>query len=445
MTHVDNTIDYMDQASFLGMRALGHGPVIQWIWIYSHELDFDGLRRFHHNLGRGLLGRRIEVSPLPFGRHRWIADPQPSDIEIAPDAIPRADVPDWLDARALLSIDPERGPAFRLSVQPLTEGGAAVTLVASHTVVDGVGLVIAVTEAASGATRDLPYPPAESRAKRQALKEDWRAFLRCVPEMVRSAAAAVQVARNNRDSLAPGSRKAAGPQLGDPDRVVTVPAVTVHIDVDQWDRQADLLGGTPNSLFHGFTARLGYNLGWTTASGSVNLVVPVNERRPHDDNRGNALTGVTMAVDPEQVTADLTGVRAAFKAALAGLGEARHELLAPLPLTPLVPKGVARRLEGLVRGDRVVGSSNVADMDPMANRPDGTDAEWFAARMAERLTAADLRHADGVFYPVVAGRINGRVFMTIGYSNAEASTTRKQLMDTVRRTLDDLGLSGIVE
>ena len=27
---VDNTIDYMDQASFLGLRARGRDPLIQW-------------------------------------------------------------------------------------------------------------------------------------------------------------------------------------------------------------------------------------------------------------------------------------------------------------------------------------------------------------------------------------------------------------------------------
>ena len=155
MTDVDNTIDYMDQASFLGVRALGHGPVIQWNWIYSHEVDLDGLQRFHDNLGRGLLGRRVEVSPLPFGRHRWISGSGSRGIEIAAAPIPRADVPAWFDAQALLPIDAEHGPTYRVSVQPVAEGGAAVSLLASHTVVDGVGLVIAVTEAASGVTRDL--------------------------------------------------------------------------------------------------------------------------------------------------------------------------------------------------------------------------------------------------------------------------------------------------
>lgn len=450
---MDNTIDYMDQASFLGLRALGHGPVIQWIWIYSHEVDLDGLRRFHRNLGRGLMGRRIEVSPLPFGRHRWVSDPGPADIEIAPAAIPRADIADWLGRQSLLPIDPEHGPVFRLSVQPISEGGAAVTLVASHTVVDGVGLVIAVTEAATGVTRDLPYPPPGSRTKRQARQQDWRAFRRSVPEMANSVLAAVRVARNNRGELSPaqapgpGGRSPGGGSSsgGSSSGAVVVPAVTVHVDIEQWDRRSNELGGTPNSLFHGFTTRLGYNLGWLASDGMVKLSVPVNDRRPTDDNRGNALTGVTMTADPNQVTTDLTGVRASLKSALAGLGEARHELLAPLPLTPLVPRAAARRLEGLVRGDKVVGSSNVSDMDPMANRPDGTDAEWFAARMAERLTADDLQRSGGVFFPVVSGRINGRVYLSIGFTDATASTTRERLTQVARDTLADLGLSGTVE
>jgi len=89
---MDNTLDYIDQASFLGLRALGHGPVIQFSWIYGHDVDLDALRRFHHNLGRGLLGRRIQRSPLPFGRHRWIAWPGPADIAVEAAALPRSEV-----------------------------------------------------------------------------------------------------------------------------------------------------------------------------------------------------------------------------------------------------------------------------------------------------------------------------------------------------------------
>ena len=52
---MDNTLAYIDQASFLGLRALGHGPVIQFTWMYGRAVDLDALRRFHRNLGHGIL------------------------------------------------------------------------------------------------------------------------------------------------------------------------------------------------------------------------------------------------------------------------------------------------------------------------------------------------------------------------------------------------------
>ena len=57
---------------FAQHHAIGRNLVIQCVWVYEHAIDFDGLRRFHHNLGYGLLGRRIERSPLPFARYRWV-------------------------------------------------------------------------------------------------------------------------------------------------------------------------------------------------------------------------------------------------------------------------------------------------------------------------------------------------------------------------------------
>ncbi|SKV18884.1 Fatty acyl-AMP ligase FadD28 and polyketide synthase [Mycobacteroides abscessus subsp. abscessus] len=55
----------------------------QMVWIYERDIDTDRLRRFHANLGRGLFGRRIQRSRLPFGRHRWVRDPacHPIDVE----------------------------------------------------------------------------------------------------------------------------------------------------------------------------------------------------------------------------------------------------------------------------------------------------------------------------------------------------------------------------
>ena len=443
MSNVDTTIDYMDQASFLGLRALGHAPVIQWTWIYRRDVDLDGLRRFHHNLGRGLLGRRIERSPLPFGRHRWITCRGPADIAIASEPRSNRDVQAWLDEQAALPIDPEHGPSWRLALLPLIEGGAVVTLVASHTVVDGVGLVIAVTEAATGITRDLDYPAAGSRTKRQALLEDSRAVVRDVPGMAKSLLSTVKMAGKNRADIVSKKPRATSAVV-EPTRTVIVPAVTVHVDIGQWDERAASLGGTANSLSLGLAARLGYRLNWLAEDGSVTISVPVNERLP-EDNRGNALTAVTLIADPHTVTTDLTGVRSGLKTALTDLADTRNELLAALPLTPLVPRSAARRVEGLVLKSKVIGSSHVGDLDPAANRPDGTDADSFAARMAEHITSDHLRRVGGIFFPLVAGRVHGEVWVSIGFCNADGTTTREQLTEVAVRTLADFRMTGTVE
>lgn len=440
---MDNTLDYIDQASFLGLRALGHGPVIQFIWIYSHDVDLDALRRFHRNLGRGLLGRRVERSLLPFGRHRWIAWPGPADLPVAATVVPRDEVYAWFDAQAALPIDPEYGPPWRLAVQPIAEGGAAVSLVMSHTIADGVGAKIAVTDAAQGIERDLGYPVGGRSAKLPALLEDSRQIIVSVPEMVKAAVALARLTRDRRDEMSsPVRETTAGPEASN--GPVVMPMITVYAPAQEWDGRAGELGGTPTALFIALTCRLGGRLGWTDSDGRVGITVPVNERT-EGDTRGNALTQVSMTVDPEQVCDDVSRVRADLKTALSTLGDARHELLAPLPLVPLVPKSFARRLEGMVIRTGIIGSSNLGEFDPAANRPDGTDADHFAVRMGEALTRADIRRTGGSFFPVVTGRVNGQIFISIGYTDADGTTTREQIVEWVRSTLDDFGLSAHIE
>ena len=105
-----NILDLADQALFLGERATGATSVIQCIWVYDRAIDIDGLRRFHHHLQRGRLARRIERSPLPFGRHRWVMGSDSSDIEFTQTPRPREEFDAWLTDQAHTSLDAEHGP-----------------------------------------------------------------------------------------------------------------------------------------------------------------------------------------------------------------------------------------------------------------------------------------------------------------------------------------------
>lgn len=70
---------YIDQATFLSMQANDYrSQLVQYVWVYTHPVDEERLRRFHRNVGFGFAGRLIEPSILPFGRHRWVAATGPA-------------------------------------------------------------------------------------------------------------------------------------------------------------------------------------------------------------------------------------------------------------------------------------------------------------------------------------------------------------------------------
>ena len=178
------------------MRATGQKEVVQVVWLYEHPINLDGLRRFHHNLGHGLLGRRIERSPLPFGRHRWVLDPEPPALDIAECARPRAEFSDWIDERSQLLTDAEWGPGWHLGVVPFTDGSTGITLVASHYLVDGLGLGVTIAEALLGVPRDFGYPPPRSCSRLRAAARDAQHTVRDAPEVGRAIAAAAKLARS---------------------------------------------------------------------------------------------------------------------------------------------------------------------------------------------------------------------------------------------------------
>jgi hypothetical protein len=141
------------------------------VWVYEHAIDLDGVRCFSHNLSKGLLGQRIERSPL-FARHRWVSDPGPEDIDIAECACPRAELSDWADECSRLPIDLECGPGWHIGILPLTDGSNAVSLVISHYLIDGFGLALTIADAVLGNTRGLGYPPPRSRTPLRAVVQD---------------------------------------------------------------------------------------------------------------------------------------------------------------------------------------------------------------------------------------------------------------------------------
>lgn len=405
-------------------------------WVYDRPVDIDGLRKFHHHLQRGWLPRRIEPSPLRFGRHRWVADDCPSEIEIAATPRPRAELDAWLEEQATTPIDAEHGPGWHLAVLPFTDGGAAVSLAASHCLIDGGGMLEVMADAADGRDAPISWPAAGSRRRWQAIREDARQTVRDIPALGRGAAAAVRLARRARRGAAPSTTPLRLPAGSD--EHLTPPMATVFVDADEWAARAHALGGTSNVLLAGLAAHLAQRIGRVSADGSVLMKMPVNERAA-GDTRANAVSHLTVTIDPAPATTDLREIRGAIKQALTSHQELREDeraVMSFVPLLGLLPKRLARLV------DNTVVSSNIGVVDPAVTRPDGTDADLFGARLSHRgVTEALMHRLGGVMY-VLSGTARGHVFVSVTVYQPGYSNSNEALRQDLSKAVTDFSLTG---
>jgi diacylglycerol O-acyltransferase / wax synthase len=433
---MSNILDPIDQAVFDFERATGATSRGQVVWIYNRAIDIDGLRRFHHHLQRGRLSRRIERSPLPFGRHRWVSSAE-SDLEIVETPRPRAEFDAWLHEQANRPLDVEHGSPWHLAVLPFTDGGAGVSLVASHTVADGMGGCLAIMEAASGYDSAIDAPAAGSRRRWRAVREDARQTMRDVPAIRRALAAAARSARQNR-----GAAKPPKPQpFPGSDEPITLPTATIFIDADEWTARANALGGTSNSLLAGVAARLAERAGRVTAGGEVTLGVPVNQRTA-DDTRANAVTNVDVTVDATRARTDLSEIRSATKQALLHRQQVPDERMALLPLVPLLSmRTVRRRVNVYTPSTTAVASSQLGAAPSIVNRPDGTDADYITLlSVCPGVTRATVQLSNGMM-ALISAEVNGRVFVSVLAYQPDRITTNNELRQVLSNIMDDFSLT----
>ncbi|MCB0935949.1 MAG: hypothetical protein KDB55_08065 [Mycobacterium sp.] len=443
----DNTLSYVDQAQFAGLRALGRWPVLHYIWIYENDFDLDGLRRFHRNLQHTLLGRLIERSPLPFGRHRWVTYDGPADIEIAVSERRREEVWDWVDERSFLPIDPELGPPWRLGVQPLVGGGAAVALAFSHVTGDAVAGAMSIVAAVDGAQHQLGFPPPGSRSLGQALREDLAVTARSVRDISTAASASSSLVREEQIDLTTTSARAGSRMRRSAHRrPVVMPRVFGCIDAKEWDTRARALGGTPNVLLAGFATRVGYRLGRVGGDGRAMVWIPVSHRT-EGDTRANPLSSIFVYCNPDEVTQDLVGLRAAVKQALIDLGDPGDTASAGAEaLTPFIPKFVLRRLSNSqFKLGKPIGCSNVGALPEAANRPDGSEADFFGIRGGEAELTESILEMMGGHNLVSAATLRGKVWFSVASWEVGRANTKAELIEVVGAALDDFGLAATLE
>ncbi|MCV7173944.1 hypothetical protein H7I41_28895 [Mycobacterium manitobense] len=440
---MSNLLDLVDQAVFDFERATGANSRGQVVWIYNRAVDIDGVRRFHHHLANGRLSRRIERSPLPFGRHRWASSAQ-SDLEIVESPRPRAEFDAWLAEQANRPLDIEHGSPWHLAVLPFTDGGAGVSLVVSHTVADGMGGCLAIMEAASGYDSAIDAPAAGSRRRWRAVREDARQAVRDVPAVRRALVAAARSARAaRRDRAGAGAPTPPSPTKG-AEELITLPTATIFVDADDWNARAAELGGTGNSLLAGVAARLAERAGRVTAEGSVTLGVPVNQRTA-DDTRANAVTNVDVTVDATRATTDLREIRSATKQALIHRQDTPDERMALLPLVPLLPKRLVRRWVNVYTPSTTsVASSQLGAAPSIVASPDGTAADYMSLlSVCPGVTKATVQLSNGMM-ALISAEVNGRVFVSVLAYQPGSVTTNSGLRQTLSLIMDDFALPATI-
>jgi diacylglycerol O-acyltransferase / wax synthase len=441
---MSNVLGLFDQAYFIGERVTGATGLLQCVWVYDRAVDIDGLRRFHHHLQRGRLSRRIERSALPFGRYRWVAAGGQSDLKIVETPRPREEFDAWLSEQAnTAGLDAEHGPEWQLAVLPFTDGGTGVSLIISHCLTDGVGLCEALADAANGRYDPISWPAAGSRRRWRALREDARQAARDIPDIGRALKAA---ARLGLRSLGGGGRPTAPRPTSPPaplasaDERITMPTATIFVDADEWDARARSLGGTSNSLLAAVAARLAQRVGRATADGSVTVDMPVNERTP-EDTRANAVANVDFAVDPARATTDLRAIRTATKQAIMRRHEVPDERWLLLPLVPLLPQWLLKRMAGVAAGNaNSVVASNLGAVNPAAYRPDGKDADCFAIKSALPGMTKGIMHRTGGMLAVLSGRVHQQAFVSVAGYQPGGSNTDDDLQRDLASVLRDFSL-----
>lgn len=352
---------------------------------------------------------------------------------------------DWADELGSLPIDPEHGPGWQLAVLPLDDGSTAVSIIASHVIGDGVGALMAVFEAVTGAIRNPGYDKPGARTLRRAVVADLRQAVRDMPMTARTAVKAVKMYRAQREDFARARAARAHNSEG---QHVTVPSAAIYVDVADWDARAAELGGNSYSLLAGFAAKLSDHIGRRRADGAVSLLIAINLRESLDDDRALAMAFASANVDPARVTVDLTESRAAVREAREKAKQEPDPTMELLALIPWLPKSSVKGIADLLFSyseDLPVSCSNLGDLPPDLARVDGTPAESvFIRALDANVTLGELKRSHGQLV-VVSGRINGKISISVEAYQLGVENTKARLRELAVQTLGEFGLTGDID
>jgi len=440
--NASNVLGYLDQAFFTSLRALGRQPICYFLWHYQHPLDEAAVNRFNQRLAQGLLGRLLQRSPLPWGRHRWVANPVPATVTWYQDPVPVESLPAWRNSLVQLPLDPEHGPGWRLAVQSLADGGAALALLICHTIADGKAAGRAIVDAVTGRPFEPSFPLPSERWSPVSLLRDSMESLRALPSVWCALKALMRQPKPDPRLAAPATDLQRLSRGSTEEPVQVLPLAQVIMNAQTCQDLAAKLGVKSNTLVAAVAVRLAFRLDRLGVGKIVDLVLPVSDRQ-QGDWRGNALRAVTVPADPDTCYLDPGSLLESIRAALQSPDRHLADPSLVLPLVPYVPRWLIRRFERKILPSRLPTTcSLLGELHPDMNRPCG-EASLLQISMMEPLTVQTLERLRGGLL-VVGYRLGGRLMITVMGHKPGYVTTCAELRPHVKAALSDLGLEGNV-
>jgi len=243
------------------------------------------------------------------------------------------------------------------------------------------------------------------------------------------------------------STPASRPIASDDDGLLwTPPVAVVDLPAADWQRAADVDGGTANVLLLAVCAELAASVGRADPGQTIRVASPVSTRTV-GDLRSNASTGVSVpvALDGSGRVSSLADLRVSARTAYAALQDqnaADDPLAAARALLPLVPDALVRRLAPSWPAPLVL-ASNLGALSPTLVAPTGTPAGSVlnrsitppTSRGAARRTRAGLSAWWGTAGPTAT--------LCVAGADPDAFPDIDTLQAHLDRVLDRRGLHGI--
>lgn len=445
-----------DQAMFLAHRYAKQEAVIQGIWLYRRSINIERVAEFMSNLSKGLLGRLIERSVLPIGRHHWVSVPAVQGVfEMPQTQLPVDQLHPWAEAQIEQPLDPEYGPAWRLAAQSFADGSTCVSLTCSHCIADGVSATLSVVDAIQDVHRELGYPQPRRRQTCHNFTDDVKKLLEDIPSALKAFMALPKLLHHTPDHVIPPT---VGASIANVPRRLTysdssastqfqasftsLATVSLNVDPSHWDQTARRLRADRLTLLIAVAGHLGVALG-RAKNGYLSFMIPVSIRSRSNDLSANQVRLARIKLPVDALSDNLSEIRRLIRYQLLQTRRTPDPLSGLLPLVPFLPPWIVSPLINKVlhlSTDLPITCSHQGILPAEVNQIDGEEADMFFYRGLDRQVSYEQMRRCGGLLTAFSAEVGSSMITTIVSFEVDAENSRNRLVALVRDTLEAFSL-----